>query len=362
MDLIKLSRPLRGACVAALLCLFSCDPVEDNESNPVDLAELGAHLADGICNGITQCGGQDWIPFQKNCRARVGAFLTYGVQPIVVEGVRRNTIQYFGGQMGPCLQELSDCGDKNHLPIACFQAISGTQPQGAECKSDLECLGNRYCDGESCPGHCRSWKIPGETCRSQNECEWGLRCMEGFCRHPFPDRDPCDHEGQCKYFRLCVVDQNGEPGTTVCMLPSDVLVAELGEPCGWFQSPRSGPLCSPQLYCHQVGEFEGVCAPPSGLGSSCAAATPDPCSQDNYCNVDSNTCAALPGAGEPCVSVSGSANFNCAALHYCERSSGLCRASKGFNATCVTSLECLSFSCLGGLCKEAFSCDPTVTP
>ena len=359
MDRIELSRALKRACLAATLCLLNCDVAESGGSDPVGLNELGAHLADGICEGIKQCGGQDWIPFQKNCQGSIGAFLTYGVQPIVEEGVRRNKIQYFARQMGPCLEGLANCGDMNHLPVACFQAISGTAPLGGECKSDLECVGNRYCDGDTCPGKCRSWKIPGETCRSQNECDWGLRCMEGFCRHALPDRDPCTSEDQCKFFRLCLVDPDGAPGQAVCMRPRDVQVADMGEACGWFQSPRSAPLCLPHLFCHQDGEFGGVCAPAAGLGSSCSVATPDPCASNAYCNPANNQCETLPGSGEPCVSVSGSANTKCTAQHYCGFSDGLCHPSKAFDQPCSTPFECLSLSCYGGLCKEAFSCDPT---
>ena len=348
-----------GLVVASVCCFLRCDPAENNLSDPVDIHELGAHLADGICEGITQCGGQDWIPFQKNCRARIGAFLTYGVQPIVVKGVRQNRIQYFERQMQSCLEDLANCGDKNHLPTACFQAIAGTQPKGADCQSDLECVGNRYCDGATCPGECQDWKVPGEECKSQNECDWGLRCREGFCRHALPDGDPCDSADQCKYFRLCLVDPGGDPGRTVCLKPSEAQVADVGESCGWFQSPRSAPLCKPHLFCQTDGDSAGVCAPPSGLGDNCRVATPDLCSGDSYCSPTSLKCEDLPGAGKPCVSVSGSGETQCAALHYCDFSLGLCQASKGYEQSCSSNFDCLSLSCFGDTCREAFSCDPT---
>jgi hypothetical protein len=358
------ARTLRKTGIAAAtflvsVCNSGCNPVENNGSDPVALDELGAHLASGICEGIAQCGGQDWIPFQKNCDASIGAFLTYGVQPVVVEGVRRNKIQYFTRQLGDCLDQLANCGDKNHLPVACFQAINGTMRAGGECKSDLECVGNRYCDGDTCPGKCTSWKIPGEECRSQNECDWGLRCMEGFCRHAFPDRDPCESDEECKYFRLCLVDPEGEPGQTVCLAPEDVQVARIGESCGWFETPQSGPLCLPNLSCARQGESGGVCAPASGLGAACNVGTPDPCSDDSYCNPTTKQCEVLPGSGQACVSVSGSEKTKCTALHYCDRSKQVCAPSKALNAACDTPFECLSLSCYGNICREAFSCDPT---
>ncbi len=359
MGRIDLSRILGGAGVVAALGLLQCEAGDAANTDPVALKKLGAHLATGICKGIDKCGGQDWLPFQKSCEAGIGAFLTYGVQPIVEEGVRRNKIQYFGGQMGSCLEGLANCGDKNHLPIACFQAISGTMPLGGECKSDLECEGNRYCDGDTCPGHCRSWKIPGETCRSQNECEWGLRCREGFCRHAFSDGARCENEDQCKYFRLCIVDPDGEPRQRVCVRPENVRTAKLGEACGWYESPRSGPLCDDNSFCRRDGESGGVCAAAGGLGGTCAVATLDPCNTTSYCDAASNLCKPMPGNGEPCVSVSDSGKTKCAALHYCDFSEGVCRPSKSFNQSCSTAFECLSFTCFGGLCKEAFSCDPT---
>ncbi len=92
---IDLSRILGGAGVVAALGLLQCEAGDAANTDPVALKKLGAHLATGICKGIDKCGGQDWLPFQKSCEAGIGAFLTYGVQPIVEEGVRRNKIQYF---------------------------------------------------------------------------------------------------------------------------------------------------------------------------------------------------------------------------------------------------------------------------
>ena len=341
-----------------VLATWACVPNSDGDRDAIELSGLGVAIATGLCDGVEKCQGQDFLSQQKDCVGRWSEWITAGLVPAIVEGVRVGRINYFPSLVPACQAALAECGMTNHLPVECLDAISGTVALENSCKTDLDCLGDRYCFGDTCPGVCRSWHQAHESCARDDDCQRGLRCnlFTKNCFQPKDVGEACVADIECGYFMLCVVGEGDD--LRRCWRQRTLETGKLNQPCGNYENPISSPFCDPDLACLKTGDTTGNCYPKGGISEECSPAYPDQCPADAFCNGIPGICAPLPTTGQSCVSVSGSDRINCAAGYYCD-DTATCQPLRTFHAACTESKQCASQACFGSLCTPDWSCDPS---
>ncbi len=261
--------------------------------------------------------------------------------------------------MGPidgCLASIT-CAQpaSNQLPHACDMIILATAAIGAPCA--LTSGGLAYCaDGLGvCPpgdsgAICTA--LPGDGA----ECAYGL-CAPGLA---------CTSAGTC-----------GAPGAigTTCLAAGDCAPTLVCPPSGQCAAPLGeGATCTDY---HQCGDgltcVAGTCATAPTIGGACASQDqcgadlgcgrtpeartcddPDPqggactdgsCALGLGCSATTMTCAALPGAGDPCLD-----GFACAAGLTCADGLGTCVTLPGDGGTCAVGNR---------FCADGLGCDPS---
>jgi hypothetical protein len=108
---------------------------------------------------------------------------------------------------------------------------------------------------------------------------------------------------------------------------------------GAGQPCLDGSTCAGDLYC---GSDE-LCHAPQGAGGPCPEGS-EACGDDLYCDLRSNTCARYLGSGESCRH----ANAVCVDGLYCAVAAGTCEPLPGVGGDCVES---------SGECADDLFCD-----
>lgn len=98
---------------------------------------------------------------------------------------------------------------------ACVGGVCVTKARAGEACGAVGCERGLFCDAN---GTCVVLRQLGEACASTTECAWSL-CVDGVCRGPQTEGEPCSDELTCASSLACV--------DGVC-----VPRAALGEPCG----------------------------------------------------------------------------------------------------------------------------------
>ncbi len=280
------------------------------------------------------------------------------------------------------------CGLAPQLQQCLATAISGELQAGAACSVDGECTAAAYCAKASpgaCAGTCKARGKVDEACSSPSDCAGGLLCgNSGKCSVPPKAGDACLAFLGCGDSLVC-------DGT--CKPVKDVLAAckaKTGAPCGWtgnaaciasmsstggLQSQvchqeitafgAEGAACSlswPQdlpdnaanfiadcrmgLQCGTgAGSGSRKCMSPLGLGAACDTA-PDGCAPGAFCDPKTSHCAAQPGQGDACASMS---IPYCAAPFVCGANQ-ICVVPKENGAACAGDADCVSGHCVAGTC------------
>lgn len=267
-----------------------------------------------------------------------------------IEVDERNLLSCANALRGICSREpyssgllnQHGCFDVFHTP--CSQEASG------ECRFTHDCPRGMYCErtaascslgsctrqprlGEPCSSHCTPSGEPlicsgyparclrllrtrsagiGETCWSQEvglelrvrACDIGLQCLEGVCRAPGEEGDPCS---------ACV-------GSGSCLPCSSGLYCGPDERCAPRPGLRQGDPCTDTLDC---GVYWGL-----------------------ICDRDGERCVDWAGTfGQPCDEFTA----HCARGLSCVE--GECLPSVGSSgAACATETDCASGCCLEGVC------------
>ena len=139
---------------------------------------------------------------------------------------------------------------------------------------------------------------------------------------------------------------------------------------GWEDVPRCRPWperregfvrrdldavlgCPVDLVCVNIDARTGVCLPFTEVGELCIGVErwcEGP--QGQWCDLESGTCRASPGVGEPCVRANGEP---CSSDAYCD--DGICRARVGPREACVDHSQCaLGLRCDDGVCVGDAAC------
>lgn len=295
---------------------------------------------------------------------------------------------------------------------------------GQPCSGEQHCAPGNWCKGGTV---CAAAKAPGEACSQDNEC--GLKhvssfdfystqaqCVGGYCYGTCANRGfadcsiahPCGVLAECAisepcsscepqklgslctdvgFSRDCPVELACIP-TQTADGPSDTIaycwpiqnvckigtVFQDGQPVGKY-----GEFCDDWDLSCQDG---GACIPYPAVGGSCTYKGVDnwnkgkfgPCLWPNYCDESTYTCALLPGAGEPCGSLTAE-QYPCGLQQcnpcniglYCDPISKVCLTHKQAGEACVDGNDVSypvnhacedGFVCKGGVCQKEDFCSP----
>lgn len=320
--------------------------------------DVCAAISAQICDRLDHCGCRfDLRPYDKaGCAAvRTSACVASfadRVKPDLQEGRARLD----GPTIDGCLASIT-CAQpaSNQLPHACDMIILATAAIGAPCA--LTSGGLAYCAdglGVCAPGDSGAicTALPGDGA----ECAYGL-CAPGLA---------CTTAGTC-----------GAPGAigTTCLAAGDCAPTLVCPPSGQCAAPLGeGATCTDY---HQCGDgltcVAGTCATAPTIGGACASQDqcgadlgcgrtpeartcddPDPqggactdgsCALGLGCSATTMTCAALPGAGDPCLD-----GFACAAGLTCADGLGTCVTLPGNGETCAVGNR---------FCADGLGCDPS---
>lgn len=97
-------------------------------------------------------------------------------------------------QLGSCPPSLEPVLGLGH----CTQIFTGGRPVGASCADSLDCERDLVCRA---PGFCAKPDGTGSPCMAGG-CAVGFGCIDGLCRSPLDDGQPCGSDDQCRS-RLC---------------------------------------------------------------------------------------------------------------------------------------------------------------
>ncbi len=182
------------------------------------------------------------------------------------------------------------------------QVFLGSTQERAPCTHDVECQPWLYCNaGSVCPGQCEPRGYDGEPCDRDGECEFG--CFDGRCGVPTEPGSSCETRTDCFSDAGCVAGRCSfrGPGDTCdssdecskLLVCTDGLCVEggrLGDPCDELQ-PCGLSRDSEGLLC-----VSGTCARYVGVGEPCADS--QQCPPMHACN---RVCEPLPDIGDACT-------------------------------------------------------------
>lgn len=282
-----------------------------------------------LCDYFIRCGA---IPTIEECRAtqpepRFGSAL--------LAAVDAGTVRWHGDAAHDCLDRADewscDRTSETFRTFDCEPFFTGTLGDGESCAIGIECMSNECwtesCTEACCIGYCVGDAPPvvgkiGEVCRLSS-CEPGARCESSVCVALSDEGESCGMyaDNECAYGLACI------DGT--CAAPD-----YNGEPCSESSCAMIGELCG----------VHGVCEPSGRIGY--------PCSDDSHCGVNylcgsDARCKPAPSIGQNC------SNYfrRCYdAGAFCARATSVCILPKPDGDACMYSDECESYYCFGGSC------------
>ena len=208
--------------MSAILLVFGCggDDGGGNDGSPLDIADLGAEVAEVTCGKIFECCSEDElmdmfgnidppITTVEECETfYLGFFVGLFLQP-AQDAVERGSLIYDAARAGTCMADFAalSCSELNlddpEAVGACDDVFMGQLADDASCLTDLECA-SQFCDGETIdgdPGVCRTKPILGEVCEVF-DCDDGLYCdgpgIDGICAETKADGADCTSDRECQ--------------------------------------------------------------------------------------------------------------------------------------------------------------------
>lgn len=353
---------MRPVLLAASVLAVGCSTTHDN---PVPVEEVGARYAAALCDALDACYGPTVGSLffgGSDCEATFQASFDATSLPLYREAIAHGTLVYDGSTFGDCEAALDTLGCgifSARVPDVCETTFVGTLTPGSACTLDEECEGASFCDhtGGACPGSCQARGAAGAGCGEDSGCISGLQCAAGTCRAPAGEGAGCDGPTDlgCRAGLICLGADEARAGT--CQTVDDALSGALGAGC----NPSTGPLCADGLSCALDEVVAGApvftCVERAALGADCRIGIPDACTGEAVCDgVDPDvgdfdgTCAATPGAGQPC----GGLMARCATGTRCV--DGTCEPSGGTGAACTGAVQCAAGRCEAGVCLEPMLC------
>ena len=179
-----------------------------------------------------------------------------------------------------------------------------------------------------------------------------LTCRRTLIHGARAEGEPCEHASEHWWVRPSDCDRG-----LFCIDGRD------GPVCSAIDPRREGFVCRDidarlgcpvDLACVTVDPDIGLCLPFTTVGEACIGLDRDVCvhPEGQWCDLESGTCRASPGVGEPCLQVNGAP---CSSDAYCD--DDLCRARVGPHEACVDDSQCaVGLECEDGECVGAAAC------
>jgi len=318
----------------------------------VPLEDVPEALAPAYCDLLDRCGN----PFVSQVIG--GADCVTGIIPTLEDSLGRaqgaianGTVVYHGELVDECVRtiESSGCGVEA-LTNGCSDVFEGTVALGGDCGWSEECV-DGYCSMSDglCPGTCAATVAAGAACSEGAACPAGFGCNGGNCVALATEGQACggDNLGCAGIDLNCV----GEGADGICRTWDSLLSGAVGAPC----SLSTSDFCDPGLACVFEGVTGGaatfICAARVARGAACSVGFPNPCQDDQFCEVvegTMGTCADLPSVGEDCTGTC-RGNLRCVAY---EDESRVCVEGGRLGTACTVDDECVSRSCQDGTCAN----------
>ncbi|MEZ4375428.1 MAG: hypothetical protein R3B07_31750 [Polyangiaceae bacterium] len=328
---------------------------------PID--DVPAIYAKAQCDVVKDCYGAIYSVFTQgeDCEAVTTAAISDELGRIKASVDAGKTV-YDGTKVEDCVAELTSKGCDafgTKIPV-CDDILVGQVELGGECQLNEECAGDAFCKFDtSCPGTCTARQDVGAPCSDDDECLTGLAC-DGNCVQPGGPGDRCGGgvEPECKPGLFCLGEDADSNTAGNCRTLDEVFTGKLDDVCSFGTN-----LCDATLSCAVMsvdgqGNLSLQCVAKTTVGQPCRLAIPDMCGNDAYCDVPMNmlegTCAARPGAGQPCA-MPAFGDPTCAPNTRCD--GGTCKARAHLGDDCSDDPVCISETCSGGKCISNSSCE-----
>jgi hypothetical protein len=357
------------ACFA-LLAGCSSD-ADSNDQDPTaevtPIEQLPAAYAAAVCEAYSACLGPIFEIYlgAEDCLTLTQERLEDSL-PRFEAAIAAGRIEYHGELLETCVAELSGFSCDELLTrdtASCEQVLEGTLAAGTYCAMDEECQGTRYCQFDTrCPGTCAELEREGGSCEGDGNCDSGLICSKvtSRCVTPAGFGDPCQAgEPECAPGFLCAGADEDMNRSGNCRSYDEVFAVAAGESC----DPIGGKLCAAGLVCRidsVTPALEATCSSPAEAGAVCRLSFPDPCPQQQFCDIPPNmldgTCKPRPAAGQACGATPFEAEGSvCAAYARCDGQT--CRSLAHLSEACTNDDACYSERCVDGVCVASEGCE-----
>ncbi|WP_394832878.1 hypothetical protein LVJ94_40890 [Pendulispora rubella] len=272
--------------VLPLFAVAACSSSSDSNDG-VSADQAATDAASAICDALQKCSPvviQVAYGDVATCKTRQ----KLGVLP----ALSANGTSLTPSGLAACARDLQgascDQVTSRNIPESC-RTKPGKLADGAACGSDQQCQ-NRLCRKEvssSC-GVCSKLGAAGDTCRINEDCDFGLGCNNGKCRAFQATSQTCNADQRCNPTTACKSGTCGTPAEagqdcTAVGLESECYAAK-GLACGLSNKCIQVQFVAPGQACGVVGGNFVSCAG----GGRCTAPT------------SQGTCAAPAADGSPC--------------------------------------------------------------
>jgi hypothetical protein len=357
-----------AACFALLAGCSDADSRDEAPSGEVTpIEQLPEAYAEAVCEAYSACLGPLFEIYlgAEDCLTLTQRRLEDGL-PRFESAIAAGRIQYHGELLEACVAELSGFSCEELLKrdtASCEQVLEGKLAGGAYCAIDEECQGTRYCQFDtSCPGTCADLEREGGRCKGDSNCASGLICSKGSgrCVTPAGPGEPCQAgEPECMPGFLCAGADEDASRSGNCRSYDEVFALAEGESC----DPVTGKLCGAGQVCRidaVTPAVDATCSSPVAAGAACQLSFPDPCPQQQFCEIQPNmlqgTCKPRPGAGQACGGTPFEAQGSvCAGYTRCDGQ--ICRALASLSDACANDDACYSQHCVDGECVMSEGCE-----
>ena len=303
--------------------------------------QVATAYATAICRNQTRCSPAYYAFYgtpEATCISDIVQQLS-GYYAAVASAISAGNITYSSSQLQACLnaQHSNSCSD-GVLPSTC-DFLAGNVSTGGSCALTDECGSSAWCSVTTVGGcgTCVARAADGASCAA-SLCDEDSSCLDvggaATCVNVnLSAGATCGTvaTGLCRGSNECIGNASGT--TYAC-----TAVAGLGQSCS--DTGLGNPYCdiNQSLSC-----VSGTCATGSWNAAGGSCSPPNFCNADSYCS--GTTCAALPGAGQSCLSIDCQNGLVC-------NSSFVCQTPVSLGGTCSTSSDCVD----GLVCGSNSTC------
>jgi hypothetical protein len=346
-------------------------------TGPVAIGDLAHEVSIAVCNLLQSClVGSSLAKYYgatTQCLSQIEPSATDQLVSQLTAAIARGTATYNGSAARTCLDSYAqlDCDYSNEqaLLAKCSGAWPGSIATGGSCVSNLECSGSMTAavcasDG-TCPGQCQARSALGQNCKSDDDCQLGLKCSSktDVCVPGLKIGDPCvsgdDTNGACNGMTQCVQDLNSNQYH--CSRLSAAVGLSEGQICDSMLS------CDGSLICTATGELTDAsssnvfrCQKPVSSGGACRYAIGNACPDGEYCPMQYSDvatggahCTAQVAPNQTCQ---GLYAYECQNSGRCSITSKKCILRQRIGGTCETNGDCFSNVCTNSVCVAPQDC------